>query len=360
MPNRPVARAAATLLALAFLSAASADAQPAAPVAITTASSDTIVQEVALTGSLSSPRRARLAPEVEGRVTEVLVDAGARVADGDPLLRLDQELSRIELRQAEASVREARANLADARRRLREAENLAARDTIGQSELETRRAEVQQLEAALMQREAERDFRTGMLERHTLNAPFPGVINQRMIDIGERASPDEPVFELIATERLRLDLAIPQSYFGAVTTDTAVRIRVDARPDAPIEGRIDTIIPVSDSGSRTFRARVELDNSDGHLTPGMSARATLRIQTGSSGVVIPQDALMRYPDGRTVVWIAEGDGTTRTVREQQVRTGLQFDGRISVREGLEAGTPIVTEGNEALQDGQEVRITRTE
>lgn len=360
MPNRPVARAAATLLALAFLSAALADAQPAAPVAITTASSDTIVQEVALTGSLSSPRRARLAPEVEGRVTEVLVDAGVRVADGEPLVRLDQELSRIELRQTEASVREARANLADARRRLREAENLAARDTIGQSELEARRAEVQQLEAALMQREAERDFRTAMLERHTLNAPFAGVINQRMIDVGERASPDEPVLELVATERLRLDLAIPQSYFGAITTDTAVRIRVDARPDAPIEGRIDTIIPVSDSGSRTFRARVELDNSDGHLTPGMSARATLRIQTGSSGVVIPQDALMRYPDGRTVVWIAEGDGTTRTVREQQVRTGLQFDGRIAVREGLEAGTPIVTEGNEALQDGQEVRITRTE
>jgi RND family efflux transporter MFP subunit len=318
------------------------------------------VQQLALTGSLSSPRRAQLAPEVEGRVTEVLVDAGARVADGAPLLRLNEELSRIELRQAEANVREAQANLADARRRLREAEDLAARDTIGQSELEARRSEVRQLEAVLMRREAERDFRAAMLERHTLNAPFAGVINRRMIDVGERASPDAPVLELVATQRLRLDLAVPQGYFGAVTTDTAVRIRVDARPDDPIDSRIDTIIPVSDSDSRAFQARVELDNAAGHLTPGMSARATLRIQTGRSGVVIPQDALIRYPDGRTIVWIAEGDGTQRTVREQRVRTGLQFDGRIAVREGLEAGTPIVTEGNEALQDGQEVRITRTE
>ncbi len=360
MPHRSIARASAALLALACLVAGPVSAQPAAPVAITQATRDTIVQEVTLTGSLSSPRRAQLAPEVEGRVTELLVDAGARVADGDPLLRLDEELSRIELRQSEASVREARASLADVRRRLREAEDLAARDSIGQSELEARRAEVKQMEAALMRREAERDFRAAMLERHTLNAPFTGVINRRTIDVGERASPDAPVFELVSTQHLRLDLAVPQRYFGAVTTDTAVRIRVDARPDKPIEGQIDTIIPVSDSDSRAFQARVELDNSAGHLTPGMSARATLRIQTGRRGVVIPQDALIRYPDGRTIVWIAEGNGTERTVREQRVRTGLQFDGRIAVREGLEAGTPIVTEGNEALQGGQEVRVTRTE
>lgn len=360
MVNRPIGRLAVPLLALATLLAGPAIAQQTAPVAITTAATDAIVHEVTLTGSLSSPRRSQLTAEVEGRVIEVLAEAGDRVADGEPLLRLDPELSRIELRQAEASVSEAQASLADARRRLREAEDLAARNTIGKSELEGRRAEVRRLEAVVMRTEAERDFSAEMLERHTLQAPFAGIINRRMIDIGERASPNAPVFELVATERLRLDLAVPQQYFGAVTVDTAVRIRVDARPKEPITASIDTIIPVSDSGSRAFHARAEIDNSAGRLTPGMSARATLRIQTGRSSVVIPQDALIRYPDGRTIVWIAEGNGTTRTVREQRVQTDLQFDGRIAIEEGLAPGTPIVTEGNEALQDGQQVRITHTD
>ncbi|MDX1604573.1 MAG: efflux RND transporter periplasmic adaptor subunit [Candidatus Competibacterales bacterium] len=363
MPNRGLRVGAArsvTATLLFALAIAPAQAQQAPPVAVATAATDRIVREITLTGSLSSPRRAELAPEVADRVTAVLAEAGDRVAAGTPLLRLDDALSRIELRQAEAALREAQANLADARRRQREAEDLAARRTIGQSELESRRAAARQAEAVVARREAERDFRAELLDRHTLNAPFDGVVNRRMIEVGERATPDNPVFELVAIERLRLDLDVPQQHFGAVTTQTAVRVLVDARPDEVLEGRIDTVVPVSDESSRTFHARLDLDNSAGRLTPGMSARATLRIDTGRSGVVIPQDALIRHPDGRTVVWIAEGEGDTRTVREQRVRTGLKFDGRIAVLDGLGAGTVVVTEGNEALQSDQQVRVTRTE
>ena len=347
----------AIVLLLAMLAPAIAAAQQAAPVAVTRAETKPIVRELKLTGTLTSPRRAELTPEVSGRATGVIAEAGDRVETGDALLQLDAELSRIELRQADAARDEAEANLGDARRRLREAEDLAARDSIGQSELEARRSEVRRLRAVLARREAERAFRNELLDRHRLLAPFDGVVNRRMIDIGERAHTDVPVYELVATDRLRLDLEVPQRYFGSVTTDTAATIRVDARPDATIDGRISTVIPVSDGSSRTFRARVELDNRGARLTPGMSARATLRMDTGRSGVVIPRDALIRYPDGRTVVWVVAGDGDTRTVSERRVQTGLRFDGRIAIRAGIDPGTTIVTEGNEALQDGQAVRVT---
>ncbi len=348
------------VLLLGLMAAGIVAAQQAAPVAVTRAESGSIIREVTLTGSLTSPRRAELTPEVSGRATEVIAEAGDRVKTGDALLQLDAELSRIELRQADAARAEAESNLAEARRRLREAEDLAARDSIGQSELEARRSEVRQLEAVLARREAERAFRAELLDRHRLVAPFDGVINRRMIDIGERAYTDVPVYELVATEHLRLELEVPQRFFGSVATDTGATIRVDARPDETIDGRVGAVIPVSDSSSRTFHARVDLDNRDGHLTPGMSARATLRMDTGRTGVVIPQDALIRYPDGRTVVWIVKGNGDTRTVSERRVQTGLRFDGRIALRDGLEPGTIIVTEGNEALQDGQQVRVADSE
>ncbi|MFW5970063.1 MAG: efflux RND transporter periplasmic adaptor subunit [Halofilum sp. (in: g-proteobacteria)] len=359
-PDRRISSAAATpivlLLGLCLLEPVFA--QRAAPVAVTRAERETIVREVNLTGSLASPRRSELTPEVSGRATEVIAESGDRVETGDLLLELDTGLRRIELRQAEAAREEAAANLGDARRRLREAEDLAARESIGQSELEARRAEVRQLEAVLGRRDAEREFQAEMLDRHRLVAPFTGVINRRMIDVGERADTDQPVYELVATERLRLEVDVPQRFFGAVTTDTDVRVRVDARPDETVEGRVDAVIPVSDDDSRTFRARVELDNSDGRLTPGMSARATLQMDTGRSGVVIPQDALIRYPDGRKVVWLVDdGDGDTHRVRERRVETGLRFNGRIAIREGIDPGAIVVTEGNEALQEGQEVRVT---
>lgn len=362
MRNPPIAaRAAAraTLIAT-VLAAAAAHAQRPPPVALTTAERSPIVRELALTGSLSSPQRARLAPEVTGRVTAIAAEAGDVLSAGARLLQLDPELSRIELRRAEAALRETEAELADARRRLREARELAARDNIAQTDLEGRRAEVQRLEAVLARREAERAYQAELLARHTLETPFAGVVHRRMIDLGERADPAEPAFELVATEHLWLDLEVPQGYFGAVTQGTPVRIRFDARPGEPLDDRIARVVPISDGASRTFRARVDVDNAAGRLMPGMSARAVLRIDTGREGVVIPQDGLLRYPDGRTVVWIAEGDGDERSVGEQRVRTGLKFGGRIEIVEGLTTGTTIVTEGNEALQDGQRVRVTRIE
>jgi len=346
--------------AIMALLAPPASAREAAPVAVTTAEHTPVVREVALSGTLTSPRRARLAPEVDGRVTDIGVDSGTRVTQGDELLRLDTELVELELTQARAAVREAEADLADARRRLREGERLAERGNIGRSDLESRRAEVERLEAVVARRRAEAGYQDALMQRHRLTAPFSGVINRRLVDLGERASPDDPVFELVAVERLELDLAVPQQYFARVETGTPVRVHVDASARGPFDASVDEIIPVADTASRTFRVRTRIDNAAGQLAPGMSAKGTLRIDTGREEVVIPRDALLRQPNGRTVVWVVRDGDDGPSVEERRVDTGLQFDGRIAIPEGLEAGTTIVTEGNEALQNEQRVRITGRE
>ena len=92
------------------------------------------------------------------------------------------------------------------------------------------------------------------------------------------------------------------------------------------------------------------------ITPGMSARAELRLDAGRQAVVVPRDAILRHPDGRRTVWIAETDGSESTVSERRVETGLEFDGVIEIRTGLEAGRSVVVRGNEALQDGQVVGV----
>jgi RND family efflux transporter MFP subunit len=193
-------------LVLAWTLAAAAHAQQAPRVALATAERAPLVRELTLSGHLSSPRRARLAPAVSGRVTDLAVDAGDRVAAGDRLLKLDAELDELEREQAEAALAEARARLSEARRRFREARDLAQRDSISRSELEGRRSEVERLEAVVARRQSELAYRAAVVKRHTLNAPFAGVVSERMIDLGERAATEQPVLELVASEGLRLDL----------------------------------------------------------------------------------------------------------------------------------------------------------
>ena len=344
--------AAIVLLALA----AGARAQGAAPVTVVYAESAEIVESLPLTGTLTSPRAARLAPEVDGRVATLEVDAGDAVARGDTLLALDDELARIELEQARAAEREAAAELDDARRRLSEARELAERASVPATQVRGAEAEVRIDGALLERRAAETRHRAALVERHRLPAPFDGVVARRMAELGEWVGPGTPVLELVAVKRLRLDLQVPQRYFGRVGPGTPLEVTLDALPDEAVLAEVSEVVPVSDASARTFLARVAPDNAAGHMTPGMSARATLRLGTGRQGVVVPRDALIRYPDGRVTVWVTEGESAERRVTERRVQTGLAFDGSTEIVDGLAAGTPVVVRGNEALQEGQTVRV----
>jgi membrane fusion protein (multidrug efflux system) len=356
---RPDCMSALPMLLLA--ATCSSQAQELPPVGIAQAERTEIVEQLVLTGTLTSPRTARLSPEVEGRVAAIAVDAGDEVAAGEALLALDDEIAQLELAQARAGLREAVAELDDARRRLAEAQNLAERAGIADTEVRTREAEVRTDTAVVDRRKAELGYRAALVERYSLEAPFTGVIARRLTDLGEWVGPGTPVLELVAVDRLRLDLQVPQAYFGRVNRQTRVSLHLDARPNERLQAKITEIVPVSDPRARTFLARAALENRDLRMTPGMSARATLQIDTGQQGVVVPRDALIRYPDGRVTVWVANGNDTvTRTVSERQIRTGLSFGGHIEVVAGLEASTPVVVKGNETLFEGQEVRITSNE
>ncbi|MCB1743757.1 MAG: efflux RND transporter periplasmic adaptor subunit [Gammaproteobacteria bacterium] len=328
-----------------------------APVEVSMARNAPVLEALNLTGSLSSPRAARLAPAVAGHVVRVNVDVGARVQAGETLMELDGELAQLELAQARAAEREAQTELAEARRRLQEGRRLARNQSFAETEVRGREAEVARLEAVLERLRAVSAYDAALVARHSLVAPFAGVVAHRNAEVGEWVGTDTRVLELVAVDALHLNLQVPQAYFGRLSARTPVSVSVDARPDMRVDAVLSDIVPVSDPTARTFLVRALLDNEDGGLTPGMSARATLRIGVGREGIVVPRDALVRYPDGRTVVWVASGDGTRRRVEERIVRIGITSAEQVEIREGLAAGTAVVVRGNESLRQGQEVQVS---
>ncbi len=344
------------LAALLLATLSPAIAAQVAPVELAPVERRAIVENLRLSGSLRAPYSARLSPDVEGRLVSLAVDAGERVRAGDTLFRLDDELSRLELAQAVAAEHEAVADLDDARRRAAEARRLVADKTFPESEARSREALVERSQATLERRRAERAYAAAKLARHELKAPFAGVIAARNADPGERVDTDTEVLVLVATDRLELDLAVPQGYFQRVDVGTPLSVTLDALPGREIDARVTRVVPVSDPGTRTFVARAEIDNRENRLAPGMSVRATLRLGTDREAEVVPRDALIRYPDGRTVVWVARVDGDRYIVSERRVETGLLFDGSVEIVDGLVVGERVVIRGNEALREGQQVRV----
>src|SRR5690606_39063229 len=97
----------------------------ATSVEVITASEQTVPRRVELSGQLSAAQHAALSPRLAGVVEQLAVDAGARVARGDRLLKLDDQLARLSLDSAEAALRGAAARLADAERVEKETAPLA-------------------------------------------------------------------------------------------------------------------------------------------------------------------------------------------------------------------------------------------
>ena len=331
-----------------------------APVRVETVSDRTIVRQINVTGTVTSPRTAVLSTAVAGLVADISIDEGHRVEAGDPLLVLDSELAQLALERAMAEVRQQEVAVADARRRFTEAEQIGELRGIARTQIESLRSEVTSKEAGLAASKAAVREQQAIVERHTLRAPFTGVISERLTELGEWVNPGNGLLELVATDNLRFDFRVGQENFAVLSPQTPVDITLDVAPDRSFSGHVDTIVPIKNPGARTFLVRVLANGTDAEdslrITPGMSVRGKLNIDADRSSIAISRDAILRFPDGRVTVWVVDTGEDVPVVREQLIRTGFEFDGMVEITDGLAVGDLVVVRGNETLQEAQAVSI----
>lgn len=331
-----------------------------APVHVEPVVTRAIVERVNVTGTVTSPRTAVLSTAVAGLVADITVDEGRRVEAGDAILSLDAELAELALERAFVEVQQRETALADAKRRLDEAERVGPERGIARTQIESLRAEVAGEEGSLAASRIDAREQAAIVERHRLTAPFAGVISERYAELGEWVNPGDALLELVATDNLRFDFRVSQDFFGAIGEDTPVEITLDTLPGEKLPGRINAIVPVKNPGARTFLVRALADASELFaslaISPGMSASAAFSLDTGRKGIAVSRDAILRFPDGRVTAWIVDSRDGVPVVHEQVVRTGLEFEGYVEISAGLAEGDRVVTRGNEALQEGQTVKI----
>lgn len=358
--RRPVSGGVFLALMLISLPLA-AQEKPEIAVRLAPVTSESIIRELDLNGTVIALRRSSLSSSVAGLVSSVTVEAGDRVQEDQPLVRLDPELTELALSSARAQTGESRADLAEARRRLKEARSVGVGGNIAATEVSARESEVARAQARLERLEAEEQRQAARLRRHDNRAPFSGVVSARHSDPGEWVTPGDQLLELVDTHQLRLDFQVPQRYYRLLEKqDAELRVQPPEEDTAPVTAPILARVPVTDPRTRTFLLRAGPPD-DLTLLPGMAVEATLRLGTGEKGLTVHRDAINRYPDGRITVWIAsEEDSGHYRVRERRVTPGIAFDNRIEIRDGLEGGEQVVVRGNNALENDSLVRVSREE
>lgn len=311
-------------------------------------------ETIRLSGSLSAEKQAMLSPRMDGLVKEVLVDAGHRVKQGDILLRLDPAISQQQLAQAKAATLEAQARLSEAKRLVQEAQSLRRDNYISATELATREAGQALAEASLAAAKANENSRLEELRRHSLPAPFDGVISAKMTEAGEWINRGEPVLELVSMDSIRLDVNAPQEQFASINKNSHVTIYPDSLPDKKLPGKIIALVPVSNAQARTFLVRIVPQDANSQILPGTSASAEIKLDNAAiSGFSVPRNAVLRHPDGGRSVFILDADN--RATRKQ---VKIQYEGtqNVIIASGITAQDRIIERGNELLQNGDRVHI----
>lgn len=333
------------------------------PVSVSTVKMHKPVRELLINGTLAADQSARLSASVAGLVSNLSVDIGSQVGSGDVLLTLDAEINRLTLQQAKASHKQQATTLADLQRQLDEASSLIARRSIAASEVRSLESQVEASKAALAASQAEVGRQQALLQRHTLKAPFSGVISAKLTEVGEWVVPGTPVLELVGTGSLHADFAVPQRYYSQINADTPLTIRQEnAGTQAQTTGertmaaKITAIVPVNDPAARTFTLRASLDAKG--LTPGMAVFGNLAIQAPNAEPVVPRDALLRDVQGNVSVWVVVMDNDKPVAQRRAIKVRPGQSDPVIVLEGLSKGDQVVIRGNEGLRDGDRVQVTR--
>lgn len=317
-----------------------------------------VTDRASLSAELLPLRRAVLAAEVPGTVDRLRVREGQSVAAGASLLEIDTRALAQRLAEAEAVHRQRQIQF-------ERAEKLLERRSITQVQMldavTARDVAVAQLERARLE-----------LEKSRVRAPWAGTVAVRHVETGDYVQLGAPVLELVDVRRLEVRAPAPASDVPFLRVGSTAQVRVDVFPGEVFPGRIVRLGTELDPGARTLDVVAEIDNSDGRLRPGLSARLEVARRELTDALLLPLDAVVELGD-RNVVYVVAGgrDGGTgnrpggegATVLRAEQRTVelgpvLGTDG-VLITSGLAAGDRVLVGGQRRVSPGQRIRLAET-
>lgn len=335
------------------------DAQAIATVNLATPRKATENQHLTLPADVEAFYTAPIHSRVDGYVRMWYRDIGAHVRAGDVLARIDTPDLDQRYEQAKGELGKAQADLnlavltSDRWKALRSSQAVSQQTADEKAgDALARKAEVAAAQANLDRLKAMEGFKE-------IVAPFDGTVTHRNVDVGALVSStnsaNKPLFEVAATERMRVYVRVPQVFTSHMRKGMPVSLKLPQHADMTFAGKLETTSDAISQTARALTVEAIFPNPDGLLTPGAYAQARFELPLDPDKLVIPSSAMIfrdRSPEVATVV-----DGK---VVMKKVTILLDTGSQIEVGNGLASSDRVIVSPSDSVADGDEVRVGRVD
>ena len=302
-------------------------------------------------GTVISRERARLAAEVSGRLLWV-AEVGAHVQKGEVVARIDDTLLKDELVERRADVTRIEAQLKFLRDEVSRLQRLAKQNNAARSQLEKAISERASAQSELTAAQARVRRVAEQVKRSRLEAPFAGIVTERLLHAGEWADEGSAVLAMTDPVHLEVQSWVSVSALPYIETGRELAFVSAGRR---YRGKVRTLVPVGELRSRLYELRLGLP--EGKWRVGESVRIAVPAATARKVLSVPRDALV-LRRGYTAVYRI--DAADHVARKVLVDTGVASGPYIEVQGEIQPGDLVVIRGGERLRDGDRVAIREQE
>ena len=335
--------------------------QPAAAPVVTVAAAKVIRQDVYNEVPIPAEFRAYVESElhamVTGYVSQMNVDFGDKVKQGEILATLEVPELIDQLHNAQATQQQAQADYVNAHliySRLQEV-NQQHPKLVAQQDIDTAQSKDASSAAAIAAARANVEKYQTLVNYTKIIAPFDGVITKRsadpgaLVQAGTSSDRSMPLVRVSDNYHLRLDFPVSVEYVKDVHLGDLVTVRVDSLGGKTFTGKITRFTDKVNDETRTMTTEMELDNPDLEIVPGMYAVALFKFEKHSNALAIPTEAVNDAKEPVAYVINASNE-----IEVRPVKLGVEMPDKYEVTDGLKEGELVMIGNRSQVHPGQKV------
>ena len=289
------------------------------------------------TGFFDAQKDARINADIQGKIIAYYVDAGSTVKKGQPLVRLDDELLKLQLATLDVKIE-------DLKKDVKRYTVLSEAEAIQKIKLEKTQTA---LEATLAQKNTVLE----KIKKTTVTAPFDGVVTMKMSEEGSFAAPGVPLLMLTNISKLKFRVNVSETELSLFQPDATYKIIADAYPTEELKGTVTAIGQKGNMGN-TFPVELELQNTKDHkIKAKMFGRVEVKSEEEKQGIIIPAGAIVGSDIHPKVYLIKDGKAHLTDVKIAE-----RLKNKVVVMQGIKEGDVVVTSGFINLFDGANVAL----